>query len=169
MRHRWHRYVYGFEDDFDDDYDRPSIDRLAFRLVDPYKLGEPWAIENDAHDLCVAVLINDRDILPIVECYEAETTYPKDPVELCDYGHSDPKNLLVELEFGLPLKIGCGSGNGVIDEPLTVHVTEEKNTVTWDLTGNDLTEAAELTFTFDKNRYYIAIQKLKEKIAKAGL
>lgn len=42
MRHRWHRYVYGFEDDFDDDYDCPSIDRLAFRLVDPYKLGEPW-------------------------------------------------------------------------------------------------------------------------------
>ena len=69
MRHRWHRYVYGFEDDFDDDYDCPSIDRLAFRLVDPYKLGEPWALENDAHDLCVAVLINDRDILQIVECY----------------------------------------------------------------------------------------------------
>ena len=95
-------------------------------------------------------------------------TYPKDPVELCDYGHSDPKNLLVEPEFGLPLKIGCGSGNGVIDEPLTVHVTEEKNTVTWDLTGNDLTEAAELTFTFDKNRYYIAIQKLKEKWRRLG-
>ncbi len=139
-----------------------TCDILDFVLIDPFELGETWAVDTHYRIPCVAITVNGIDLVQIVECLEDPTNPPTGIFELNNYGHIDPKTLLETLKKPERILLArCGGCGETECCSLDARLIESDDRITWQIYGTQLQVTDGLTFTFEKHQYQKAIAKLQ--------
>ena len=149
------------------------INKLTFRLFDPVKAGEEWAVSDNYPYKVVGISIDGRELLDIIR--EIEYPYLKEEDSLIldgDYGHLPPDRLYEDLrEAAQPgtyyYKRGaelfcCGSCGEPGCWSVTCKVREECGVVLWyGFRHNHRDWDYNLTFRFEKSAYEKAMRILQ--------
>ena len=159
-----------------------KVNTLEFKMIDPVEAGEEWAVDLGSLVKVVEIYIDGKEMLDIVKP-EDDAFMRAEAQEIQEdewnwsngipYGHVDPRSLyknLVEAteegsysyDEGVFLFV-CNSCGIEGCWSITMHVKEDDKYVYWyDFKHFNRDWHYNLSFKFDKIRYYQALEILKE-------